>query len=320
MKTVAIIQARMGSTRLPGKVLEELGDHPVLFWVVRAARQVPGVNDVVVATSDLTADDDIATWCDTNDVPFHRGSESDVLSRVVDTARTHGADIIMRLTADCPLLDPQVCGTVLSLFKKTGADYTSNCSPATWPDGLDCEVFSAATLFEANEEADQLLEREHVTPFIHYNRDRYKIRSVSCPLPGLQDERWTLDNPNDLAFLRELVSRIPNDAPPSYLSVLGILETAPEIRAINIVNERNEGLLTSLAKEPDKPARSYARSRALLKRANKVIPLGTQTFSKSHIQYPEQAPMFLTYGDGGCVWDVVFLRFCVHARMCVTIF
>ena len=304
MKTIAIIQARMGSTRLPGKVLMALGDHPVLFWVVRAAKQVPGLDAVVVATSDLSADDDIASWCDNNDVLCHRGSQDDVLSRFADTASAHGADIIMRLTADCPLLDPQVCGTVLSLFKASGADYTSNCSPATWPDGLDCEAFSAAALVEADEKAVQLMEREHVTPFIHYNRHRFKIRSVACPLPNLQNERWTLDNPNDLAFLSEVVSRIPNEAPPSYLSVLDVLEQSPEIRSINKMNERKEGLVRALAKEPTRPARCYDLSKKLLARATKAIPLGSQTFSKSFIQYPEQAPMFLTYGEGGCVWDV----------------
>lgn len=304
MNTVAIIQARMGSERLPGKVLMELGSHTVLFWVVRAARLVPGVDVVVVATSNLAADDDIANWCENNDVLCQRGSEEDVLSRFADTARAHDADTVMRLTADCPLLDPQVCGTVLSLFKTSEADYTSNCSPANWPDGLDCEVFSAAALFEADANAVQLLEREHVTPFIHYNRHRFKIRSVPCPLPGLQNERWTLDNPSDLAFLSEVVSRISNEAPPSYLSILEMLEQFPKIRAINKMNERKEGLVRALAKEPTRPERSYALSRKLLKRATKAIPLGSQTFSKSHIQYPEQAPMFLTYGDGGCVWDV----------------
>lgn len=304
MKTVAIIQARMGSTRLPGKVLMELGNHPVLFWITRAAKQIPGIDSVVVATSDLAADDEIVAWCEKNDVLFQRGSESDVLSRFAETAKTHEADIIMRLTADCPLIDPQVCGTVLALFKNLEVDYTSNVNPATWPDGLDCEVFSSSALFEADDMAVQLLEREHVTPFIHFNRHRFKIRSVACPLPDLQKERWTLDNPNDLAFLNEVVSRISNEAPPSYLSVLDVLERSPEIRDINKKNDRKEGLVRALAKEPTRPKRSYDLSRKLLARATKVLPLGTQTFSKSHIQYPEQAPMFLTYGDGGCVWDV----------------
>jgi len=304
MKTVAIIQARMGSSRLPGKVLMDLGHHPVIHWVVRAAGEIPGVDEVVVATSDHQADDAIANWCKSNQVLYHRGSESDVLSRFAEAATKYEAETIIRLTADCPLLDPQVCGTVLSLYRNTTTDYASNCSPANWPDGLDCEVFSIKALTEANDEAVQLLEREHVTPFIHYNRHRYRIQSVQCPLPDLQNERWTLDNPNDLTFLQSVVGKISNEAPPSYLDVLNVLDRNPAFRSINQMNDRKEGLIRALAKEPVSAGRSYTGSRELLERAVKSIPLGSQTFSKSHIQYPERAPMFLTYGDGGCVWDV----------------
>lgn len=304
MNTVAIIQARMGSSRLPGKVMEELGSVPVLERVVRVARSTPGVDETIVATSGAEGDDVVSNWCKKNAVKCYRGSETDVLSRFAETAKAEAADIIMRLTADCPLLDPQVCGSVLALFKATKADFASNVSPATWPDGLDCEVFSAKALFEADAEATRLIEREHVTPFIHYNRDRYTVRSVPCPIPGLQDDRWTLDGPDDLTFLREVVSHLPDDRPPSYLEVLDVLDRMPALRKINAATGRNEGLSRTLNEEPDKPERAYGKSRELLDRARKSIPLGTQTFSKSYGQYPEKAPLFLTYGDGGCVWDV----------------
>ena len=303
MKTVAIVQARMGSSRLPGKVLEKLGSMPVLNWVVRAAQQIPGVDETVVATSTTPADDAIQDWCQQNSVKCFRGSETDVLARFAETATSESADIVIRLTADCPLLDPQICGTVLALFKSSKADYTSNCSPANWPDGLDCEVFSASALAEANAEATLLIEREHVTPFIHYNRHRYSISALSCPLPNLQSERWTIDNPEDLDFLREIVSHLDNDHPPSYLEVMGILDDHPEYREINAQIKRYEGLLKTLAEEPAVPSKGYGASKKLLDRALKSIPVGSQTFSKSHIQYPKNAPMFLTYGDGGCVWD-----------------
>jgi len=304
MNTVAIIQARMGSSRLPGKVMEDLGGMPVLSWIVRAARMIPGVDDMIVATSAKGQDDAISAWCAQSGVKCHRGPETDVLARFAEAARATSADVVMRLTADCPLLDPQVCGTVLALFKATKADYVSNVSPHTWPDGLDCEVFSAMALQEAEKEATRLIEREHVTPFIHYNRLRYRVRSLSCPLPGMQGYRWTLDRAKDLTFLREVVAGLPHDRPPSYIEVLAVLDRNPEIKAINAGIDRMEGLYRAIEKEPKQTDRHYGRSRELLDRARQSIPLGTQTFSKSHIQYPEQAPLFLTYGDGGCVWDV----------------
>ena len=301
MKVVAIIQARMGSIRLPKKVLKYLGSKSVLDWVVLAAKNIPGVDDVVVATSTTENDDEIEKWCVTQKIKVFRGSEIDVLDRFDKAARDIEADVIVRLTGDCPFLDPQVCGTVLSLYKLTNADYASNCSPANWPDGLDCEVFSAECLSEANLEASSLVEREHVTPFIQYNRYRYSIHTLSCPLPHLHKERWTLDAPEDLRFLRKIASKIVNDRPPSYLEILKVLEEFPDFRSINNLIGRNEGLQQTVSVEGN-INRGYAASQSLLNRALKSIPLGSQTFSKSYIQYPKNAPMFLTFGDGGSVW------------------
>jgi glutamate-1-semialdehyde 2,1-aminomutase/spore coat polysaccharide biosynthesis protein SpsF len=309
LKNVAIIQARMGSSRLPNKVLEKLGNRTVLGWVVRSANQIPGIDDLVVATSDNKEDDAIETWCDDNAVNIFRGSENDVLGRYFLASRAFEADVIMRLTADCPLLDPQVCGTVLALFQVTNADYTSNCSPEIWPDGLDCEVFSAKALSEANKEATQSLEREHVTPFIHYRRSRYKILSVPCPLPELKNERWTIDCIEDLEFLRAVIGHLPFDRPPSYLEVIKVLSTFPELRKKNSNIRRNQGFIQALQEQPIEANKSYKKSRELLKRATRIIPLGSQTFSKSYVQYPKHAPMYIAFGDGGCVWDVDGNRF-----------
>jgi len=304
MKTAAIIQARMGSSRLPGKVLENLGSMPVLEWVVRAARHIPGIEDVIVATSIAKDDDIIEAWCRDNTINDYRGSETDVLSRYADASTSCSADVIMRLTADCPFLDPQVCATVLALFTSTGVDYASNCSPANWPDGLDCEIFSTSVLAEANSEARLSVEREHVTPFINNNRHRYSIHSLSCPLPNLQRERWTIDRQEDLNFLRKVVSHLPNDRPPSYLEIIEVLVRHPGFRNINSGIERNEGYLKQLVENRPCPTKGYKNSKKLLMRAQKAIPTGSQTFSKSYLQYPKNSPLFLTYGDGGQVWDV----------------
>jgi len=306
MTTVAIIQARLGSNRLPGKVLADLGGQPVLAWVVRAARAIPGVDRVVVATSSAPADDAIAAWGAENSVTVHRGPEQDVLARFALAAAAEQAGTVLRLTADCPLLDPQVCGQVLALLHLGPADYASNADPASWPDGLDCEALSAASLHAAAAEAVRPVEREHVTPFIRARRQRFRVLNLPCPLPGLQHQRWTLDTPEDLAFLRALVPHLPAGRAPSHLEVLQVLAQQPGLSTLDQGREpRNQGLETALAAEPPPPAQSFATSQALLARALKVIPLGSQTFSKSHIQYPAgAAPLFLSHGDGGRVWDV----------------
>ena len=301
MTAVAIIQVRMGSTRLAGKVMADLGGRPVLDWSVRAAEAVPGIDRVVVATSVQSGDDTIAVWCDDNGFACHRGPEDDVLARYQIAAEAEAADTVMRLTSDCPLLDPQVCGQVLMVFERTGADYAGNVDPRSWPDGLDCEVFTAAALAAAAAEARGPAEREHVTPFIRNQRDRFDVRNVACPVPGLADERWTLDTPQDLEFLGQVVDRLPSAAPPPFLEVVRLLDAEPALRAINQDAPRHLYVFA----ENDIAGQGFERSRALLARAEKTIPIGSQTFSKSRVQYPEgQAPMFLTYGQGGRVWDV----------------
>jgi len=302
MKTIAIIQARLSSTRLPGKVLQPLQGRPVLDWVVTAARAIPGIDKVVIATSTDADDDAIAAWAEGAAVACHRGPLDDVLERFAQAARAENADIVMRLTADCPLLDPQVCGEVLALLQRTGSAYASNASPPSWPDGLDCEAFTRAALDAAAAEATRPVDREHVTVFIRDRRHRFPQASLVCPLPGLHAERWTLDEPADLDFLEAVTSHCPERR--SYLDVLAVLDRRPELRAVNASIGRNEGFTTSLRKESLPPWNGVTTSNALLDRAEKVIPLASQTFSKSRIQYPADSPMFLTHGQGGRVWDV----------------
>ncbi len=305
MKTVAIIQARMGSTRLPGKVLADLAGSQVIAWVVRAARATLGVDEVWVATSTAATDNALAAWCAANGVPVHRGSESDVLDRYAGAAMASGAQIIVRITADCPLLDPAIVGQTIRLRSMTGADYASNVDPPTWPDGLDCEVVTAGALHAAAAEATRASDREHVTPFVRNNRDRFAAETLIAPLPGLAAERWTLDTPEDLLMLSVLCSRLPADRAPSFLEVLAVLDRAPQLRELNKKVVRNAGFAASLAAEKIETNRRYDRSQRLMERAERVIPVGSQTFSKSRQQFPPgAAPLFLTHGDGGRAYDV----------------
>jgi len=305
MTAVAIIQARMASTRLPGKVLADLNGMPVLGWVTRAAAAIPGIDRIVVATSVNVTDDAVARWCKDNGVRCVRGSESDVLGRYAQAARSESASVVMRLTADCPLLDPHVCGQVVSLLRRTGADFASCSDPVTWPDGLDCEVFTAAALEAAAREATRPGDREHITRFIRAHRRRFRVEALICPIPGLARERWTLDTPADLDFLRAIAARLPKDRPPSFMDVLAVLDQAPELRKINESAAYNLGALTARAIDRPITPPTFAQSNDFYRRASRVIPLGSQTFSKARMQYPQDcAPLFLTHGSGGRVWDI----------------
>lgn len=305
MKTVAIVQARMGSTRFPQKVIADLVGLPVIGWTARAAKAVPGVDEVWVATSTLETDDPIAIWCKANGVNCHRGSEDDVLRRYAGAAREAKADIVLRITSDCPFFDPQVGGQVLALRRLANSDYAGNVDPPTWPDGLDAECVTAAALFAADNEATRPSDREHVIPFIRNHRTRFSTRTLHCPLPGISGQRWTIDTPSDYKFATAVAKHLDPSRPPTFLEVLAVLDAHPDYLKLNASETRDEGFAKSLAVEKVVAERNYTKSQSLLERAEKRIPLASQTFSKSRIQYPAHAsPLFITHGSGGRCWDV----------------
>lgn len=307
MKTVAVAQARMGSTRLPGKVLlpmYENGMGPAIGLVAWAAQNAPGVDHVVIATSTLPQDDVIADWAKKERIDCHRGSETDVLSRYMGAAEQTDADVIVRLTGDCPLLDPMVIGEVIQLRKMKDVMYATNTDPPTYPDGLDVEVFTREALHLANREAVRPSDRDTVTRWLARNRHRVSAANLVCPLAGLVKERWVLDSPEDYEFIKEIFKRIPDTHPARYLDILRVLDKEPWLRDINFHLTRNERHFEALAKE-DLGKRSYALSKAALDHAEHLIPLGAQTFSKSKLQFPVgAAPLFLSHGDGGYAFDL----------------
>jgi len=303
VKTVAIIIARMGSTRLPGKVLMPLGfdeNDCSLMRIKEAMEIVPGLDETWVATSTLPADDKIVAWCNDWGVNVFRGDETDVLSRFAGAAAAAEADVVIRVTGDCPFHDPQIIGEIIALRAATGADYASNVDPGTWPDGMDCEVFTRAALVATDVEAVRPSDRGCVTQYILRNRHRFKTASLPCPIPGLHKERWVLDTVNDYRFCQEIAKNNPH---PSYLDILSFLNKNPQLRALNAIHPRNERFLADLVQE-EPVKRSYDTSRRMRQAAEKIIPLAAQTFSKSHLQYPTESPLFVTHGDGGLVYDV----------------
>ena len=231
MSTQTIIQARMGSSRLPGKILMDVAGRPMLARVVERAQQAKKSEGVVVATSTESADDAVEELCAAEGWPCFRGSENDVLDRYYQAARVSGASVVVRVTADCPLLDPVLVDGILRLIDD-GADLaTSNYPRRAYPRGLDCEAFPFSVLETAWREADQENQREHVTPFIYMNSTRYSIRGLCSPT-GYESHRWTVDEPEDLELIRKLYTHL-GDRAFGWRDVLAAFDAHPEWRSIN---------------------------------------------------------------------------------------
>lgn len=234
MKIVAIVQARLGSTRLPGKVLMDVVGETVLERVVRRVERFTLVDDVIVATSTLHPDDAIAKECARIGVPVFRGSESDVLARFAGAAAETDADVCVRLTADCPLLDPGVSDKIISVFiEADGAvDYASNKIPQSFPRGLDTEVFSRDALERAEREARERYERVHVTPYLYRHPEIFSLISVTSEVDRA-DWRWTIDTAEDLEFVREIYSRLEGREDFSWEEVVALIEEETSLMWIN---------------------------------------------------------------------------------------
>lgn len=249
MNVVAIIQARMSSTRLPGKVLMPLAGKPVLDHVVTRIRQCKTIHEVVVATSVDSQDDAIEVWCRGRGVACERGSLNDVLDRYYQAAKAHHADAIVRITADCPAIDPTIVDEVVQGY--LNGDFEFFGLAGEFPDGLDCTVFAFTAIERAWREARLPSEREHVGPYIENNPQYFKNGKLE-KFSGLAHHRWTLDEPRDLAFLQEVFSRLYCDD-HTFLAqdVLALLDREPELASINSNIIRNEGYLKSLQSDKD---------------------------------------------------------------------
>lgn len=231
---LAILQARMTSSRLPGKVLKPIMDRPMIGRHIDRLRLSRRIDQLVLATSEEQTDDPIAAFGTSESVRVHRGSLNDVLGRFHSAmAAFSGVDHVVRLTADCPLADPQVIDDCIAMHQEKGGDYTSNILERTYPDGLDVEVMRRDVLETAFRDAKDQFEREHVTPYIYRHPERFSIVHMTQS-PDLGLLRWTVDNARDLDMVRAVYAELlPVNPRFGQQDVLDLLAGRPDIAAIN---------------------------------------------------------------------------------------
>jgi spore coat polysaccharide biosynthesis protein SpsF len=242
LNVAAIIQARMGSARLPGKVMFDLCGHSVLAHVVRRIQAAQGIGTVVVATTTLAADDAVAAEAERRGARVYRGSEHDVLSRYYEAGRREGADVVVRITADCPLIDPELVGSMVARFvslkERNRVDYLSNTLERSFPRGLDAEVFSMAALERAWREAASAAEREHVTPYLYRHPELFRLGN-HVDAHDRSRLRLTLDTPEDWAVIHAVVEALGGGSRiVSAHEVVQFLESHPQIAALNAAVEQ----------------------------------------------------------------------------------
>ena len=255
MKILGIIQARMSSIRLPSKVLLDLEGITVLEHVIERVKLAKMIDEVIVATTIKKEDLKIVEICNNIGIKSFCGSEKDVLDRYYQVTKLYKTKHIVRITADCPLIDPRVIDKVIKLHLKEKVDYTTNTLKETFPDGEDVEIFIFEALNKAWQNAKLLSEREHVTPYIRKHPKIFKLRNLECD-KNLSNKRWTLDNPEDYEFIKVIYKNLyVKNHLFGIVEILEFLNKNPEIETINQQIKRNEGYLRSL--KSDRVQREY---------------------------------------------------------------
>ena len=232
MKVVVLIQARMASTRLPGKVLRDLGGASLLARVTRRVQRASLPQEVSVATTVKPADDAILAETQRLGVAAFRGDEQDVLDRFYQAALARQADAVVRITADCPMIDPGLIDDVVSKFLEKRPDYASNCLERTYPRGLDTEIMSVEALARAWKSATEPSQRAHVTPYFYQNPAQFRLLSVRAE-QDYSRHRWTVDTPEDLEFARAVYARLNNRDDFTWRDVLRLVHEDPGMEEIN---------------------------------------------------------------------------------------
>ena len=289
MKIVAVIQARMGSTRLPGKVLKQLVGVPSIEILLARLARSKYVNEICLATTTSSENDILCNKVQNLGYRVVRGSETDVLERFWEAAIVTCADVIVRITGDCPLVDPRLVDDVIRFFLRSNSDYTTNTDPPTFPDGLDVEVFTMSSLEAAHRGAVSNYDREHVTPFIrngNFSKANFKY------FEDFSAFRVTLDELDDLNLLQAVFEHFRPDIHFGFEEVISYLNKNPELVQTNSRLERNEG-------------EKMGSGQKLWRRAKEIIPGGNMLLSKrAEMHLPELWPSYFSKTKGCRVWDL----------------
>jgi glutamate-1-semialdehyde 2,1-aminomutase len=290
MKIIALVQARMGSTRLPGKVLQPIADKPMIEILLHRLSQSRELDEIIVATSDKQQNDKLQSKVESLGYKCTRGSEKNVLNRFYRSAKVNKAEVVVRITGDCPLVDPYLVDKCIQGFKKNKVDYFSNINPATFPDGLDIEVMSFDSLSRANNEAITSFDKEHVTPFIR-NNDSFSKASMSHKI-DLSNLRWSVDEPEDLIVINNIFNYFSPNILFEWEKVLELSKIKPELFLDNQKINNNEGAILSSGQK-------------LYRRAKRVIPGGNMLLSKRPEMFlPEKWPSYFSKSSGCKVVDL----------------
>lgn len=241
MKVLAILQARVSSSRLPGKILKPILGKPMILQQIERVKLTPSIDQLIVATSTSESDNTLVDILLENNIKVFRGSLNDVLDRFYKATLENSAEHVVRLTGDSPLSDPEIIENVIQQHIELNVDYTSNSLPETFPDGLDVEVFRFECLKKAWEEADLPSEREHVTPYIRNSVDKFTRSNIEY-FRDLSNMRWTVDEPEDFEFIEKLYEGLYSKNKTFNMSdVLTFLQEHPDLTKINTHIQRNEG-------------------------------------------------------------------------------
>lgn len=290
MKIVAVVQARMGSTRLPNKVMKTIGGVPMIALLLARLSRAVELDQIIVATSIDPRNRVLAEHVQGLGYACEQGSENDVLDRFVKAARAHQADVVVRITGDCPMVDPALVDECIRQFRLAGVDYFSNVSPATYPDGLDIEVVTLAALERTLLESDSQFDHEHVTPYV-----RTSGRFATAAMQNEQDLsglRWTVDEPADFEVASNVFAHFAPEIHFGWRQVLQLQSDAPALFAANHEIQRNEGA-------------AMGNGQKLWKRAKQIIPGGNMLLSKrAEMFLPEQWPAYFSKAKGCKVWDL----------------
>jgi len=243
-----IIQARMGSSRLPGKVLKELEDgKSILFYLLKQIKHCKFIDKIVIATTDLDEDDKISNFAESEGLEVFRGNEENVLERYYKCAKKFKLTTIVRITGDCPLIDPQIVDMVIKKYKENTYDYVTNCLKRTFPYGTEVEIFSFNSLENAHKNAELPSEKEHVTPYIRNHENKFKIFNIENK-ENVSNYRWVVDEKNDFELVKKIVSKIKT-SPILMSDILMLLKSEPNLKKINMDNIPNEGYVKSLKED-----------------------------------------------------------------------